>query len=259
MARNRGKKALYEVMSKARQKSGHGRTLEQMPPKKPVEDEPEMKPEKTAKTPKSTVQWLRKPRLVQYNDGRIEFSVPYQVAIALALVLVLVILASYRLGQFSSVPAEEQSAGPSGLMRETDEPSTTEQAVADVVPPPVKPVVEDTPPPAEKVETEVKADVEANASKGDNVIVLVQYPTPADLVPVQAYFAEQGIATEIRQRKGICFLQTVDRYDNPDKPGTDGFKAKQRIIEVGKNYKAPKGYESFATHHFSDAYGMKVE
>jgi len=36
MARKRSKKALYEVMSKARNKPGYGRTLKKMRPKKPV-------------------------------------------------------------------------------------------------------------------------------------------------------------------------------------------------------------------------------
>ncbi|MEJ2705388.1 MAG: hypothetical protein P8Z79_23355 [Sedimentisphaerales bacterium] len=263
MARNRGKKALYEVMSKTRQKPGPGGAPEPMPAKKPVEAGPESRPVTAVETSKSTIQWPRRPRFVQYNAGRIEFSVPYQVAIAVALALILLIVASYRLGQFSYVPAEEQPPGPSGLMRQMDEQATTEQAAVDVVPPPVTPPAttsaEDAPPPAQRLETEAKANVETNVSMGDNVIVLVQYHTPADLGPVQAHFAEHGIATEIRQRNGVCFLQTVDRYDNPDKPGTDGYKAKQRIIEVGKTYKAPKGYESFATHLFSDAYGMKVE
>ena len=52
---------------------------------------------------------------------------------------------------------------------------------------------------------------------------------------------------------------TVDKYDNPDRPGTDGSVAKQKIIELGTKYKAPTGYESFAPNLFKDAYGMRFD
>ena len=178
---------------------------------------------------------------------------PYQVAIALALALIFVILASYRLGQFSYRPEEPQPAQPSGLMRQVEQRDATVRAAIDVTPSPA--MDENTPSQGERIET----NVEPTKSTGTNVIVLVQYHTPADLGPVQAHFEEHGIATEIRMRNGRYFLQTVDRYDNPDNEGTDGYKAKQKIIEVGSKYEAPKGYETFAKHKFSDAYGMKVE
>ena len=40
MARNRGKKALYEVMSKARVKPGSGRAVEPLHSKKTQDDDP---------------------------------------------------------------------------------------------------------------------------------------------------------------------------------------------------------------------------
>ncbi|MFC1633532.1 hypothetical protein ACFL5Z_01710 [Planctomycetota bacterium] len=254
MARNRGKKALYEVMSKARQKPGYGRSLEQMPPKSAGESGPDIEEKSAVETSKGMVQWSRKPRLFQYNGGRIEFSMPYQVAIALALALILVILASYRLGQFSYQPQEQKSAQPSGLMRQVEQENRTQRAAIEL--PPSSPTpVENIPPQTERVET----DIDPEASTGNNVIVLVEYHSPADLGPVQAHFEEHGITTEIRMRNGRYFLQTVDRYDNPDKPGTDGNKAKEKIIEIGKTYKAPSGYDPFSKHYFSDAYGKKVD
>ena len=258
MARNRGKKALYEVMSKARQKPGYGRSLEPMPPKSSGEDRPEIEQKSAAETSQGMVQWSRKPRLVQYNAGRIEFSMPYQVVIALLLALVLVILTSYRLGQFSYQPREQEPAQPSGLMRQVERENRTGRAAIDV--PPSSPApVGNAPPKTESVETEVEPNVEQADSTGNNVIVLVEYHSPADLGPVQAHFEEHGMSTEIRMRNGRYFLQTVDRYDNPDKFGTDGYEAKQKIIEIGKKYKAPLGYETFARHYFADAYGKKIE
>jgi hypothetical protein len=56
---------------------------------------------------------------------------------------------------------------------------------------------------------------------------------------------------------------TKNGYDNPDKPGTDGYLAKQKIIELGAGYKPPTGYETFrradGTGPFNDAFGMKFE
>ena len=252
MARNRGKKALYEVMSKARQKPGYGRSLEPMPPKNAGEKEPDIEEKGAVETSKGMVQWSRKPRLFQYNAGRIEFSMPYQVAIALALALILVILASYRLGQFSYQPQEQKPAQPPGLMRQADRENLSERAAVEL---PSPEPVENMPPKTERVET----DIDSEASTGNNVIVLVEYHSPADLGPVQAHFEEHGITTEIRMRNGRYFLQTVDRFDNPNRSGTDGYKAKQKIIEIGKKYKAPTGYETFAKHLFSDAYGKTVD
>jgi hypothetical protein len=229
-----------------------------MPSKSTGQDRLENEQKRTVEESQSMVQWSKKPRLVQYNAGRIEFSMPYQVGIALLLALILVILASYRLGQFSYQPPVQEPAQPSGLMRQVEQDSQTEQAAIDLPPSPPVPT-ESTTLKTENVDTDIKPNTEPAETTGNNVIVLVQYHTPADLGPVQAHFEEHGIATEIEFRNNRYFLQTVDRYDNPDKVGTDGYEAKQKIIEIGKKYKAPLGYETFAAHYFADAYGMKIE
>ncbi|MHC4322615.1 MAG: hypothetical protein ACYST3_10110, partial [Planctomycetota bacterium] len=97
-------------------------------------------------------------------------------------------------------------------------------------------------------------------STGNNVIILQQFGAREDLRPVQAHFEEYGIETEIVMENGNYFLRTKNRYDNPRTPGTDGYKALQKIIEVGPKYKgkAPPNYETFAPRFFTDAYGKKV-
>jgi len=96
-------------------------------------------------------------------------------------------------------------------------------------------------------------------STGSNRIVIQTFPRKDDLVPVQQYFASKGIATEIRKIRDRYYLVTTNRYDNPGKPGSDGYAARARIIEIGAGYKAPEGLESFAPRLFSDAYGMKLD
>jgi len=252
MARDRGKKALYEVMSKARIKPGAGVTLPPPHPKRPEEDKSAAEEKSAAGVPDVAAQWLRRPRIVQFNAGRIEFSMPYQLAVALVLGLILLALIAFRLGR-SSYLTEQETAGSAEEMpvQEIGQESLLEQATVDTMQPPA--LVEDISPGDTAVEPVEPA--------GNNVIVLVEYGTRRDLVPVQEHFAEYGIATEIVMEGGRYFLITKDRYDNPAKAGTDGYKAKQRIIEVGAEYKgkAPAGYESFAPHFFRDAYGKKVK
>jgi hypothetical protein len=251
MARNRGKKALYEVMSRARSKPGYGKTLEQMASKRVVENEPVAKPKSEAAAPKAATKWWKKPRVVQLNAGRVEFSIPYQVAVAVALVLVLVVVASYRLGQFSATGRQQSPALSGGQGPQAQNGPPARPAANDVSRPPA--TVERTSPRTEKAEPVKPA--------GNNVIVLVEYSAMADLKPVQAHFLENGIETEIVGQSGRYFLQTKQRYESTTTPGSDGYKAIQKIKEVGAKYKgkAPPGYETFAPRYFSDAYGKKVE
>ena len=102
--------------------------------------------------------------------------------------------------------------------------------------------------------------VEPTMTTGSNVIVLVEYSRRADLVPVQKHFAQFGIDTEIVNWSGKYFLITKDRFESFG-PGSEGYKAKQKIIAAGALYKgqAPEGYETFSPHFFKDAYGKKVD
>jgi hypothetical protein len=266
MTRNRGKKALYEVMSKARVKPDRGKIVEHLQPTKPIDNAPAAGRMSTGRlttesagAAKSAAKWWRKPRIVQLNAGRIEFSMPYQIAVVLLLVLIFLLLASYRLGQLShpaegrqmdrQEPATHGIRQPEPATQQMDNTKPAERAISNVSPPSAGP---------ENVtaKTEVTEPVKPT---GNNVIVLVEFERLADLSPVQAFFSEHGIELEIVPEAGRYFLQTKQRYDNPATPGTDGYKAKQRIAEVGKEYKAPAGYEPFAPNYFSDAYGKKAK
>ena len=264
MARKRGKKALYEVMSKARNKPGFGRTLEKMRPKKPVpkKDEPVTNKKSAAdvETSKTAAKWWRKPRVVQFNVGRVEFSMPYQLGIALVLGSVLLIVAAFRLGQMYYLTDSNPNEPAENVMEPTiQEKPVEQQEVANIT---------EQAPPVEEEESALLTIEEPEPAKpvipkstGNNVIILQQFGAREDLRPVQAHFAKYGIETEIVMENGNYFLQTKNRYDNPGKAGTDGYKALQKIIEVGPKYKgeAPPNYETFAPRFFRDAYGKKVK
>ena len=67
MARNRGKKALYEVMSNTKVKPGSGRTLEQLHPKRSDEVEQNKDEKPVVEKTQASTQWWKKPRVLQFN------------------------------------------------------------------------------------------------------------------------------------------------------------------------------------------------
>ena len=236
MARGRGRMALYEVIGKSK-------TLRELHPgqvEKPEVKRPE-KPEPIAQEANTAPRWPAKPRAVQFNAGRIEMSVPYPLAVVVVLAAAAAVLVAFRLGQGTPIGVADDSGTPAAE-------NSSEQAGVDV------PVImtRQQSPAAETTEAVV-------ASTGDNCIVITQYQTDRDLKPVQKYFAENGIETKIQESAGRYFLVTKRLYENPNKSGTDGYAALQRIKKVGANYRHPQGYESFRPNLFSDAYGKKVK
>jgi len=246
MARNRNRKkmALYEAIGKTRHKPRYNETLEQLHPDMTDEDKPT-----TVKSdiviPERTARWPRRPRIVQFNAGRIELSIPYQLAVTLLLGIILLVLVAFRIGQnvssrnsAKSVPeAVPQNTAPAGigtLLIPADDLKTTS----------VLTTTEET---------------EQAKQKGNNRIVIQTYQLKAHLEPVKNYFAQFGIQTEIRKIDNWYYLVTKDKYENPKKPGTDGYLAKQKIIEFGAQYKASQGYETFGSKPFYDAYGKKFD
>lgn len=188
--------------------------------------------------------WPKRPRVVQVNAGRIEFSLPYQLAIALLLGLVLVLLVAYRLGQMSYSTQQPTEGGSNA--------SPAQEAGTG------KAVVMDRTATAPPGPAETTQPVEPG---GKNVIVIVEYDKKRDLIPVQEHFRKYGIETEIVPgRNGRYFLWTKERYDSLG-PRTRYERDLNSVKRAGALYKdkAKPGYETFAPHYFSDAYPKKVE
>ncbi len=225
-----------------------------------VKTRPVEKTDRPALLPSAAPRWWRR-KPVQLNGGRVEISVPYHIGIAAALVVILVILAAFRIGQrFSGIrtPAPTAAKGPVN--------AASSNAGAEAAS--VKPAQGNAP-------ATSAAAAEPTRKEGDHWIVLKQHKNKEDLVPVQEYFGNHGIKLSIYElaylrqempKIGLSanlptgdgyLLVTAGFYSNPDKPG-DGCDIKQKIIDLGKNYKAPKGRDTFAATHFSDAYGMKI-
>jgi len=225
MVRYRKKVALYEVIKKT--------DLNEDVEDQPVQDDQVGNLE--------TVKWPKKRRIVQFNAGRVEFSMPYQLAIAIVLCFVLVALVLFRLGQIGGqATGLDSDAGLTSSAQNTKASSEM---------------------PVKKVEQNKKSAAASDAGKteGSNRIVIQTWRSRSQLEPAKKYFDQAGVATEIRKIGNTYYLVTTDKYDNPEKKGTNGYKAKERIVELGAKYKSPAGYGSFGPKPFHDAYGMKFD
>lgn len=269
MARKRGKMALYEVMSRAHARAEQNRTVEPLHPQQKPEPEIFVKPVPAVeeiKVPEvqETVNWRTKPRYLQYNLGRIEFSVPYQLAITAGLGLLLLLLLAFRFGQFSAGNSPQkpvpQSAGNSGVGNNSRS-GTGLPGLASPATLTAATTATENAERAENITPVNRGNVTALGDPdGTNVIVIAEYNAVRDLVPVQQFFNDNGIPTQLYQVGDKVQLWTVDKFkDNPANPGTKGNEVIKYIEKIGKNYKAPDNYETFASHKFNDAYGRKVE
>jgi hypothetical protein len=251
MVRRRRKKSLYEVMGGTWSKSSPHKPLQQPPPEKTDQDEPIAADSDTRpQAAERFARWPKRPRIIQLNAERIEISIPYQLAIAILLVIILLLLVVFRLGQMTS-PAPQQETDPSAKMPKNIQklaPRPTEAAPQRLA------VAEEIA--ARPVSAEKNEPVSLT---GNNRIVIQTYQLRLHLEPVRQYFAEFGIETEIKKIGDWYYLVTKNKYENPEKPGTDGYITKQKIIEWGAKYKAPPGYETFGAKPFHDAYGMRFD
>ena len=247
MARRRRKKALYEVMSKARLKPPFDKKLEPLHPKEPAKAEPSTaKPDMTM--PEKPVRWWRKPKAVQLNAGRVEISLPYQLAIAVLLGLVLLMLIAFRVG-FWLGHIEQRGANPASRAQNRIEENAVERADVGTA---RRPELGDRVRPPER-------KPEPGTPKGNYRIVIQTYGIRAHLEPVKVYFDQAGIKTEIRKIRDRYYLVTGDKFRNPDTEGTDDYLVKQKIIALGTKYKAPPGYETFGVKSFQTAYAMRFD
>jgi hypothetical protein len=195
------------------------------------------------------VRWTIKPSVVQFNAGRIEFSIPYQVGIAVLLGVLLAAVVLFRLGE--RVGSREVA---------TKASATTKPVVDKLMSP--KPVTQDTPAvkqPTAQDNSAASVAASQLASTGKNRIVIKVYQVRSHLEPAKEYFDKLGVATEIIEKNSWYYLVTKNKYDNPGKAGTDGYLARQKIVELGAGYKAPVGFETFGPKPFSDAFGMRFD
>ncbi len=99
-----------------------------------------------------------------------------------------------------------------------------------------------------------------SAEPGQNVIVIQQiHPQQQDkLLPVQKYYADHGIPTELIQRSGYSLLVTRTGFDhNPNREGSEGYRLMERIRQLGLVYPDKTGDTKFGLRPFQDAYALK--
>jgi hypothetical protein len=260
MLRKRGQKSLYEAISRAKQGHLPAKAPAQTTPAQsaaggqPAQEEqerakPKIMERPAYQTPIETeaekavekFDWPKKPKSVAFIDKRIEFSLSYTVAVLIGLLLILVALLFFRLGQIYGSPDTGQN----------------KQTVKINLPPPEGLGVQMKPTNPQSAQSTTPAGGTDAIPKGSNRIVIKIYGRQRDLQAAKEYFDNNGIETEIIQdNSGMYKLVTKDKnYNNPNTTGTDGYQARQKIIEIGRGYKAPQGYEQFK---FEDPYGEKI-
>ena len=183
------------------------------------------------------------------GSGRIVLVVPYNILAVILLTIVLVAVIAFKRGQVSGqrmvamghIVEEVTESGDFSAEVSNDEVNIGGLADSRQV----------------TVTGSVKRDDPISA--GDHEIIIVQYDRPEHLVPVKDFFAYNGIETRIDKRDKSYFLVTSDRYESTERSGSEGYRALQRIKQIGVSYKAPQGYETFKPNLFQDAYGAKVK
>lgn len=182
---------------------------------------------------------VTKPRMFQINCGRVEISMPTQLAVAILLFAAVLFLTAYRLGQWQGLSENAAVVSEPAGDENVSQPDKIEKTVESAV------------------ETSRKTDImssSAQLASGSNWIVLATHKNREQLIPVQAFFSGYGIETQIRQKGQMFFLHTKQTYDNPQRQGTDGWRMKEKIIKIGDSYEPPAGYGNF---DFKTVYGMK--
>jgi hypothetical protein len=166
-----------------------------------------------------------------------------------------------RAAENKPIPIVRQTPPAPAATQQKEKPTVQQQSGASAkspLPPVIQSRLEQKPPAEVKP---VKPQEQAKPAKpvGDHIIVIVAYTKQEDLTPVAAYFKKNGVETEVVKQGSYYLLVTKDRFESPERSGTDGYKMKQTIKRLGANYKAPDGYERFSSTPFQDAYGKKVK
>ncbi len=242
MVRNRKRKSLYEVIGRYQSNLSYHSSLE------PLHADMAEKDRTGVSKARRLLAWPKGPRIVQLIAGRVEISMPYQLAIAVLLGVILLVLVVFRLGQNYGSGTGNLAVVPEAAQQEMSGSGQNTAAIA-----------ADTPVRTAGAAAAKKEERPAVESKGRNRIVIQTYAIAAQLEPVKQYFADKGIETEIRNIGGTYYLVTAEKFENPQRKGTNGYLVRQRIIDLGAGYKAPPGYETFGTQPFNDAYGMRFD
>jgi hypothetical protein len=264
--------SLWEVMSKNKLKESQAKVRAQFLSKQNKDEPEQQKPAVQAapppqEKPQPQPQWSSKPAMFQANEGRIELSLPYAVAVLFSLSVIVAVLVAFRIGQEFAGPggtpvdnSSQQASASDGGQAQSRADITSSGSGTQVEP---------------KTDFTVEGAAQSTVSGGstsssgsgqsalshdkDHVIIIAVYQVKRDLEPVRDFFNANGMPTEIVHRGNWYYLQTKNRYDSPLRRGSDGYYALQQVKRIGKKYDAPTGYESFKANQFQDAYGMNIE
>jgi hypothetical protein len=257
MVHNTKKKALYEVIGRAGAKPGY----EQLHPNGTAGQVPSAGPTSSGQPSpgqaQGVVRWAIRPSVVQFNAGRIDLSIQYQIGIAVVLGVLLAAVVLFRLGE--RVGNREVAGNAPAAKKPVVDKLVVPRSVTQDTPAVTQPTAQDTSAAAVAANQAASTPSTGSGQTGKNRIVIKVYQVRSHLEPAKEYFDKMGVATEIIEKNNWYYLVTKNKYDNPGKTGTDGYLARQKIVELGAGYKAPVGFETFGPKPFSDAFGMRFD
>lgn len=185
--------------------------------------------------PEALVQSRRK-LWIELADKKLLFSIPCWALPIAAMGLILALLIAYRLGQPSGVVSELKpglDSSPIGQLKEVP----AQSARTDFIPPKTtKPEgVGGTPSQAATPKTaDVVPPVSPPASGGSRTgqrLIMCSDKNKSKLEPVQKYFADKGILTEIGQFGGSFVLVSSEPFENEKSAEAVAFKS--RVANLG--------------------------
>jgi len=254
MGRNTGRMALYEAISKSRQKQARRQGRQRVVRlRSGWFGRRRQRGSQAEKTSRRRYSLRARPAGRWSADRR-----AYLLAGTVAVVLVLVVLGGVKLVRLWTTPPAENQPAPAGSgARQTA--SQGADGSLDGTEAPGRPGLLPVEAGGGQADAGVAGRTPPTVPAGDNVIVIASYGRQRDLEPVRQHFDKNGIATEIVKRGDRFFLVTRQRFvGNPTASTNAGYAVYRRILDVGATYKAPEGYERFGTRPFQDAYGMKT-
>jgi len=239
MARKRSRKVLYEVTSRIPEDKGAASVLEKTRKRRAFVKKEQQK---------SDAGHLSGRTLYNSSRGRllrkIVFLLPKRFSMPKAVTVVVVIaLLVWFSGLFRS---PENSPQPSGSRVETglEGKEAANRTISESQP-------------NNEFKAPTRPENEVTGPPKDHIIVIASHKGDVQqLKPVGEYFAENGIANEIRQSGQYYTLVTSERFSASKYSSSRLNEVKNEIINIGADYKAPKGFLSFT---FKTVYDKRIK
>lgn len=204
---------------------------------------------------------VNKAAIVRLADKKLKFSVSYWLVPLIALSLILTILVSYRLGQASITNGQQAN---NNELKDAPPDSQLKKVSQGPVQPGLAPKPAKNPgaTTAKTVPTTPKTDLPgislAQTVRSGQCFLLCGAKSRDQLVPVQKFFNERGLATIIGRRESRYVLTTSETFERQNSEKAKILKDK--LVKLGESYYnlRPKNAPNYNPATFRSAYAVNV-